>query len=267
MGGIIMKHFKKLLLITLAFILCAVPFMTTSLDVHAEEARTFYVKYLPDSNEWKYEFGKWTDNGAHHDIKNLPASIANGDLLVIDGNAEISLKLNVYLNNLTIVNGNLANITATGIDNFYSLNNSKSVVNGNVVNAYVYDMGLVNFNNNVTNLNIIHTKRDYVEATINVLGTLGRATATGVNKTVFDYYNFSEGAFKLVDGRLKSDHTTYSTAPVAAAPAATAPAATTTNDSEYDSVPKTADSRFNPLWLMGIALICLAGSYTLKKEN
>ena len=129
-------------------------------------------------------------------------------------------------------------------------------------------MGLVNFNNNVTNLNIIHTKRDYVEANINVLGTVGRATATGVNKTVFDYYNFATNSFRLVDGRLKSDHTSYSTTPVATEPVATTPATTpTTSDSEYDDVPKTSDNRFNPLWLVGIAALCMAGSYSLKKEQ
>lgn len=265
-----MKHFKNFLLIFTALVLCAVPFFTTSLTAQAEgDARTFYVKYLPDSDEWKYEFGSWTDNGAHHDIKNLPGSIANGDLLVIDGTngANINLKVNVYLNNLTVVNGNIANVTATGIDNFYALNNSTSVVNGNVVNAYVYDMCVVNFNNNVTNLNIIHTKRDYVEANINVLGTVGWASANGVNKAVFNYYNFAEGAFKLVDGRLKSDHTSYSTTPVATAPTTPAPAATTaTADSEYDDVPKTADNRFNPIWLLGIAVACMSGSYFLKKE-
>lgn len=267
-----MKHLKSLLLIFTALVLCLVPFFTTTLTARAEgEARTYYVKYLPDSDEWKYEIGSWTDNGAHHDIKNLSSSIANGDLLVVDGTngADIKLKVNVYLNNLTVVNGNIANVTANGVDNFYALNNSTSVVNGDVVNAYVYDMCVVNFNNNVTNLNVIHTKRDYVEATINVLGTVGRATATGVNKTVFDYYNFATNAFKLVDGRLKSDSTSYSSTPVASAPAETAPAATTTttSGSEYDDVPKTADTRLNPLWLVGISAICLVGCYRLRKEK
>ena len=46
-----MKHFKNFLLIFTALVLCVVPFFTTSLTARAEgEARTFYVKYLPDSD-------------------------------------------------------------------------------------------------------------------------------------------------------------------------------------------------------------------------
>ena len=34
---------------------------------------------------------------------------------------------------------------------------------------------------------------------------------------------------------------------------------------KYDDVPKTADSRFNPLWLVGLAAVCFAGSLGIKK--
>jgi 3-oxoacyl-ACP reductase-like protein len=68
-----------------------------------------------------------------------------------------------------------------------------------------------------------------------------------------------------VEGTLKTADTNYSKTPSAApAPAPSTPSAPS---GEYDDVPKTADMRFNPLWLVAMSVACFAGCYILKKED
>lgn len=273
-----MKKMKRMLSFLAALALCLVPLFGNTMTVRAEgEPVTYYVKYLPDSDEWRYQTGTWTDGGSHRDLYYMKEAIKDGDLLVIDGSADINLTVNARLSNLTIVHGDLAIIHTNGIDNLYAINDSKSAINGNVTNAYVYDTSLCNFNNNVSNLEIINSKGELLESTVAVAGTVDHVKAYGRSYTHFELYNFAANTFYMASGNLKTDAANFSTTPTAtatpaptAAPAETTTPSTTTSTNssssgEYDDVPKTNDIRFNPLWLVGIAAICFVGSYELKK--
>ena len=290
-----MKKMKRMLSFLAALALCLAPLFGNTMTVRAEgEAVTYYVKYVSDSGEWRYQTGSWDDNGYHKSLYYMQEAIKDGDLLVIDGNTSLNLTVNAHLSNLTIVQGNTVIIHTNGVDNVYNINNSQAVINGDVTNAYVYNSGLCNFNNNVSYLEVINTKGEHLEATIAIAGTLDHVKAYGKSYTHYELYNFPANTFYMASGTLKTDSSNFSSTPSATAtatPAPTAAPATTTDtsttdtsatntsttetttstnsasSSEYDDVPKTSDIRFNPLWLVGIAAICFVGSYELKKER
>lgn len=254
-----MKHFKKLLAIATLFVLCMAPLLGDPMIAHAEESgTTYYLKYVPNLNQFRYQKDSWQQDKEHWDVNALKANIKDGDLLVIDGtNGEgIDLTVDVRLSNLTVVNGDLVLVTATSVDNFYGLNGTKTVVNGNVTNAYVYEQSLANFNNNVTNLTVSSGQYATPLATVSVLGTCDYFCIENGMKA----YSFVANTLRLVDGNFTTEAKNYSTT----APATT-PAVPSTSNDEYDDVPKTGDARFNPLWLVGLAAVCFAGSVGIRK--
>ena len=269
-----MKRIKKLLVALTAFVLCILPILSTPITAHAEgEPVTYHVRYVADLNEWRYQTGSWEENGYHRELYYLKQNIKDGDLLVVDGTEELRLELDVYLNNLTVANCPIAAIQTKGVENFYGIFDSVTSVTGDVNYAEVYDGCTANFNNNVKTLKMLSERHDTLAANIAVAGTLDHLYAAGKNYTHFEFYNFAENTLRIEDGFLKTDASNYSTAPVAATPApeaaagAPAPAAPAAPSDEYDEVPKTADIRFNPLWLVGMGMVCFAGSYVLKKEK
>ena len=97
----------------------------------------------------------------------------------------------------------------------------------------------------------------------------------------YEAYSFAAGKLAIEDGSLKTEAKYYSTtapAPAAAAEAApaateqptqtTAPAQATQNStsSEYDNVPKTGENSAM-FWLLGAAVVCMAGGYTIRRKN
>lgn len=272
-----MKQIKKILSVLTALVLCLAPLFGNAMTVHAEGTpTTFYVKYVDALGQWKFQTGGWDDTAHPRDTYYMHEEIKNGDLLVIDGGATtqatINLEVKVNLSNLTVTYSDGAVITATGVDSFYGINDSISVVNAPVKNAYVYDYALVQINNNVNNLEIISSKGDYLHATAAVTGTTDHVKAYSPNYTHFELYNFTAGSLSVVEGALKTAETAYSKTPVAtntipAAPATSTPATPDTSSGEYDDVPKTADNCFNPLWLVAMAALCFTGSILLRKEN
>lgn len=259
-----MKHQKKLFSLLVAFILCLTTFLSTPITANADEtATTYYVKYVPAIDEWRFQIGTWETNGYHRELYYMYQDIKDGDLLVIEDtdSVPLNLSLNVSLSNLTIVKGSQIVVTAKSIDEFYCLNNSICAVNADIKNAYVYDGGICNFNSNVSNLELRSEKNDNLSATIAVVGTLDHILASGKSYKHFELYNFAANTFKIENGTLKTDASNYSNTPTVVTPVPADPG------DEYDEVPKTADIRINPLWLVGIAVICLAGSYKLKNEK
>ena len=111
---------------------------------------------------------------------------------------------------------------------------------------------------------ILSAKEDLLHASINVLGTVDYLYGGGQNYMHFEHYNFQAGSLVISEGSVKTDESKYSKVPVAT-PAPSAPA--TGNSGEYDEVPKTADMHFNPLWLVGMAVICFVGAYKLREEK
>ncbi len=265
-----MKKIKRILSLLTALVLCLVPMFGNTLTVNAEgEPTTYYVKYRVEQDDWVYQTGGWSDSEHPWDPYYMYERIKDGDIVVVDNaksDAGVTLNFNVSLSNLTIVGGNLANVTAKSVDNFYALNDSKSVVNANVKNAYVYDYALVNFNNNVDNLEIISSNGDLLHATVGCSGTVGHVKATSLSYTHFEFYSFAANTLQISDGSLTTPKDSYSETAPAATPAPSAPSAPS-GSGEYDDVPKTADTRFNPLWLVAAAAVCMTGSYALKKAK
>lgn len=281
-----MRQIKKIVSMAAAAALLCLAFLGSgSLVVHAEEPVTYCVKYVAENNEWRFQVGSaWVDGGYHRELYYLKQDIKDGDLLVVEGNADtLHLELDVRLSNLTFNHGNGV-VTAKGIDACYVLRDSQAAVNGDITNAYVYDNAVCTFNNNVDYLEV--TGSYGVSANLSVGGTVAHVKGILDERVFYDIYNVSAGKLYVENGALKTDAQYYSTTPqentaVAAAgtpetveePAAPAaetaaigvPAASVSED-EYDDVPKTGESNLI-FWLLGIASVSLVGSFCLRKSS
>ena len=267
-----MKQIKKLFTVVTALLLCLIPLFGNTMTVNAEGTTTYYVKYVEGSGKWYYQTNGWKDDAFNFDISILSQNIKDGDHLVLDSvgkQASITLNLNVSLSSLTFSGTDAVIVGAKSVDTFYSVNSGKGVVNAPVKNAYIYDASLTQFNDNVDYIEIISSNGDLLNATIGTNGTVNHVKAYTPNYLHYEYYSFDKGALKVENGTLKSAQGTYSTvlveAPATPAPAPATPVAPAPSD-EYDEVPKTGDTPFQPFLLVAIAALCLAGSYKLKKE-
>lgn len=257
-----MKHIKKTIVLFAVALFCTLSFFATSLTAQAAEPVTYYVKYVESINEWRFQTGTWQDNGYHRELYYMQLDIKDGDLLVINGHVPFDLTVNVHLNNLTIVHSVDTVVTAKGIDNVYVLNGSTCAINGDVTSADVYEASVCNFNNNVGTLRILSEKEDILKASVAVLGTVDHLYAGGKSYKHYEFYSFAANSLRIENGALKTDKAKYSDTPSATPTTPSKPS----NSDEYDDVPKTGDIRFNPLWLVCIAGVCLAGAYKLKKN-
>ena len=272
-----MKGFKTIVsLLAVAAMLLLLPGANT-LQVSAEEPVTYSLKYVEDKGEWRFHVGAWDDsNSGHRELYYLKESIKDGDHVVIEeGNYALNLELPVNLGSITFNHSSNAVITAKSTENVYVLRDSVAAVNGDVVNAHVYDNAVANFNNNVTNLFI--TKERSGEQTIAVVGTVAYVKTSDAEKVYNEFYNFQAGSFYQEKGILKTDASKYSTAPSADTAAAqtasgTQPAAETTVTApaapagEYDDVPKTGES-FLPYLLLLTAGVCFGSAYLLSRRE
>lgn len=276
-----MKKLKTLVsLLAAAALLFMIPGVN-AMQASAEEPVTYFLKYVEEKGEWRFHIGAWDDNNAgHRELYYLKEAIKDGDLIVIEGGDHgLTLELPVNLNNITFNHSYSATITAKSVENVYVLRDSVAAVNGDVVNAHVYDNAVVNFNNNVTNLYI--TKERSGEQSIAVIGTVGYVQTGDAEKVYNQFYNFQANSFRQEKGILKTDASLYSTTPVATQPAAPVtpetpaapvtpsapdtPAASTAG--EYDDVPKTGDSFALPYMLFAAAAFCFGGVYLLRKKK
>ncbi len=277
-----MKSFKTIVsLLAVAAMLLLFPGVN-ALQVSADEPVTYSLKYVEDKGEWRFHVGPWDDNNSgHRELYYLKESIKDGDQIVIEeGNYSLKLELPVNLKSITFNHAGNAVVTAKSTENVYVLRDSVAAVNGDVVNAYVYDNAVVNFNNNVTNLFI--TKERSGEQTIAVVGTVAYVKTSDAEKVYNEFYNFQAGSFLQEKGILKTDASKYSTTPSAPSPEQPAPEQTTptqtapaqqpaantsaASGSEYDDVPKTGESPLAYLLLM-MAGICFTGVYLLKRKE
>ena len=289
-----MKRLKTIVsLLTVAALLLLTPGLK-QLQVSAAEPVTYSLKYVEAKEEWRFHVGPWDDNNAgHRELYYLKESIKDGDIIVIEGGDHaLTLELPVNLSNITFNHAYSAVITAKSVENVYVLRDSTAAVNGDVVNAHVYDNAVVNFNNNVTNLFI--TKERSGEQTIAVVGTVDYVKTGDAERVYNELYNFQANSFRQEKGILKTDASKYSTIPAVAAPVLPAdPAVTdpvtpvvpvdpvavtpvvpvapvapvTPADSLYDDVPKTGEPFALPSLLVIGAGICFGGAYLLKKKS
>lgn len=270
-----MKQLKKIFTLLTALVLCVTPLLANTITVHAEGTpTTFYVKYVDNLDSWKFQTGGWSDDAHPRDIYYMHEEIKNGDLLVIDGGSSaqksITLEVKVSLSNLTVTYSDAALITAQSVDSFYALNDSISVVNAPVKNAFVYDYALVQFNGDVENLEVISSKGELLHATVGAAGTVNHVKAYSPSHTHFELYGFTKASLDIKEGALKTAEGSYSKTPVSTT-TTTVPSSTSassgSDSGEYDEVPKTADIRINPIWFVAIAVLCLAGKHYLAKES
>lgn len=267
-----MKQIKKMVSMLVAIaLLCLVPLSSNTLSVRAAEPVTYCVKYVAANDEWRFQVGSaWNDSTSHRELYYLKQDIKDGDLLVVEGSGgSLNLEVNVRLSNLTFNHGNGV-VTAKGIDACYVLKDSTCAVNGDVTNAYVYDNAVCTFNNNVGYLEV--TGSYGVSETISSLGTVGHVKGILDTRVFYDVYNVAAGKLSIENGNLKTDAQYYSTTPAADTssastdtPATTPAPAAPSNTGEYDDVPKTGETNII-FWLLGIAAVCIAGSYSLKKS-
>lgn len=260
-----MKRLKKTLALFTAALFCVMPLFTQSLSAKAaEEPITYYLKYLEDMDEWRYQqLTAWDDSDNHGPLSYVLAYIKDGDTVVVNGEESINLELEVHLKNLTILNANTVFVSAKGIDEVYQ-HDGVCVFNTDVKDAYIYDTSVCNFNKNVTNLNIIGT--DDINAQVGVVGKAGHVKGYDNHKVYYECYNFAPETVCIINGALHTDPAHYSTTPSGSAVSGTT-APSTGNSSasgDYDDVPKTGESHMI-FWLTGIAAICLLGSYKLRK--
>ena len=260
-----MKRFKKTITLFVAAVMCMMCFLNNSAFASAEEEHvTYYLKYVTEKNEWRFQKDTWSDTGYHRELYYMHQDLKDGDLIVIDGPEKIELTVDVQLGNLTLLNTKQAVVYAKGYDVVHILNNSEGAVNGDVKYAEVYHNTKVNFNNNVEYLKVLNPYGGVVNTCVYVGGTLGHLYYGAKDVTFIEAYNFEAGSLYIEYGELKTDASKYTTTP----PATTNPPANnnSNNSNEYDEVPKTGDSRFNPLWLVGLAAVCMLGAYKLKER-
>ena len=249
-----MKHLKKFLAIATVLIVFMAPILSTPMTAHAAEATTYYVKYVPGLDQFRFQKGSWQDTQEHWDISSLGSSIKDGDNLAIDctDGRGVTISVDVKLNELTIVNGNIAIVTAKSVKTLYALNGTTFVINGDVTTANLYGDCTGNFNNNVKVLNLASSGTIKPQGDINVIGTCDELHIENSSNA----YSFQSNTLRIINGGIATDIKYFSS---------TAPTTPSTSNDEYDDVPKTADSRFNPLWLVGLAAVCFAGSLGIKK--
>ena len=284
-----MKKMKTIVSLLAAAALLLMVCGVKNLQADAAEPVTYSLKYVEEKGEWRFHIGAWDDNNAgHRELYYLKEAIKDGDIIVIEGGEQsLTLELPVNLNNITFNHSHLAIITAKSVENVYVLRDSVAVVNGDVVNAHVYDNAVANFNNNVTNLFI--TKERSGEQSINVVCTVAYVKTSDADRVYNELYNFQANSFCQEKGILKTDASKYSTVPVdpallqqpvaAVTPAAPAdPAAPVAPvdpvapavpavSSEYDDVPKTGDPYVLPYALIMTACICFGGVYLLRDKK
>lgn len=263
-----MKQIKKLVTLLTALVLCLVPLFGNTMTVRAA-GYTYYIKYVESLDQWRFQPDTWSDSGHHRELYYMQLDLKDGDTIVVDGkntNNILNLEVNVNLSGLYVNTASPSNITAKSIDNCYVIENGQSIINAPVKNAFVYDKALAQFNYDVENLEVIASKGDLLGATVGTNGAVKHLKAYS-SKLHYEFYDFAPGALSIANGEFKSAEGTYSATPSAATPAPAAPSTPAAPSGEYDDVPKTADIRFNPLWLVALAAACFAGSYALKKEK
>lgn len=280
-----MKKFKALVTtMAVAAMLVLLPDATAA-TANAATPKNYAVKYCADENDWRYQEGsEFDDDEQARELYYLLQDLKDGDTVAVyndDCTTAPMLDLgNVKLGNLTICRVASAAVLTGGVSECHILAGSYCAVNGNVDNAYVYDVATVTFNNNVDTL-VATAERSDFNSSISCAGTVWHFHAYSTNdpRTFYDLYNFDEGKFSVDDGNLVTEYYFYdqyavkgatnqtaaATTPTATTPTATTPAATTATG-VYDEVPKTGES---PLifYFLGAAVLCMAGSLTLRRRT
>ena len=256
-----MKKAKRIISLLAAALLCALPLLSVPMNAEAAAPVTYSVSYDASNDGWYYQVGQWSEDNETRELYYMLEAIKDGDYLVVADGGDGELTVDVQLGNLTVVSASAAVIHTKGITDAYVLHHSRCAINGDIQNAYVYSYAVVNFNNNVGNLEIAG-EDGLLRASVGVAGTVGHAKAYVDTTTHFDIYNVAAGHFLMAEGSLKTAETAYSKTAPAAVPA---PAPSAGAADEYDEVPKTGDVNL-AFGLAAAAAACFAGAYKVKRQ-
>ena len=273
-----MKKFKKVVSVLACAALLAVIPGTNAMEVEAATPTTFFVRFDSEDNIWRMQINEWKEDYEGREVYYLnegDEKVKDGDSVVIlenenDETGFTEIEIKARLGNLTI-NRATVTVKANSIDECYVLGGSYSAITGNITNAYVYDDAQTTLHSNVSNLRLISSQENEVEATVSVGGTVGYASISNPGGILKEYYNFKAGTFHYdFASGLMTDPANYSTS--GSGPATSAPATSTTTSSgsassgAYDDVPKTGESN-TVVWLFVAAAACFAGSVALRKKS
>lgn len=266
------KKLKKLMALASAAALLVLAPGAGSFTSHAADPVTYSVKYSSEDGEWRFQEGSsFSDEIGHLSVSYLLTFLNDGDSIVVyagDGGFK-SLDLgNVKLDNLTIYNGAQAAVTAGGIRECYILSGSYCAVNGDVTSAYLYDDATCTFNNNVRDMTL-YFSADKPSSNITCAGTVGHfiAVQDGANNYYLEFYSVSQNAFVIENGASRIPETAYKSEPTNEyRTGQTSQTANSSDDDEYDQVPKTGETGIYP-WLFLASALCFAGSIILRKRE
>lgn len=187
----------------------------------ARKPVTYIVKYVvTDAEEgksnWRCQTGTsiWKSDSSNRSVYYLERSVQEGDMIVIEtsaGNPALTLKVPVSLSNVTFTGSGEGIVTAKSIKDVYVLQSATGIVNGDVTNACVYDDGIANFNNSVSNLYIKDASSD--KQTVAVAGRVDYAEWSVKDRITRQLFSFSKGTFSQKEGVLKTEERYYSTFP------------------------------------------------------
>lgn len=268
-----MEKIKKFVAVIAAVAILVLLPDTNAFTASAAEPVTYALRYVSDELGWRYQANAsaFSSNDNGHSMYSLLQVLKDGDLVVIDNNLGTNTPLDlgdVKLQNLTFYqNSQWSMVYAGSVEDCYILGGSTGTVNCNVVNAYVYDIAVVNFNGNVDELTIYGT--DKLRSSVGCAGTVGHlyARSSTLHRTFIDNYDFSAGSLLIQNG-VFNPQGSYKTAEEHEAAVAALPATedtTASSDDEYDDVPQTGQSNLY-LWLLFASVICFAGSRALKRS-
>ena len=214
-----MKKFKTFVTMLAAVTAMLLPGIFT-LKASAAEPATYYINYNPDNREWyvlttadKADPG----NAQEKSMEFFYNNVRCGDLVVVSCYHEDAPLLDLgdtRLGNVTLLADEDAfvMIKSAGIADFYALSNSVSSISAPIINAYVYDPAVVNFNYNVKD--ILLTVDGWSAST--AMGALGTVESLKVlftdDNTSYTLYNFPKGTFHF-DGTIDSPSYTFSSVP------------------------------------------------------
>ncbi len=265
-----MKKIKQILTMLVAVVVFVMMSGVSSITASAAEPVTYYIKYLPNDDQWRFQTGStWSDTVQHRELYYAYQDIKDGDAVIIEGsNPGFVFEVSVRLSNVTFLHGSAAVVSAKSVDECYILRDSVAAINGDISNAYVYDNARCTFNNNIGTLHVLNdpARNDtLLRGTVSVGGTVNHLIGKDNIQTHYELYNFAAGTLSIVDGDVKTDASNYSSTASAntntARPSTSSPAS---SSDEYDDVPKTGESN-TVFYLLAISAICFIGRYLLKK--
>lgn len=272
------KKKKLIALLSAAAMLILAPGLS-SFTSHADDPVTYSARFNTAENDWTFQQGSTYDEslGQYYSRAYLLTILKDGDSIVVyaeDGGFHELHLGDVKLANLTVHNNAQAAVVTGGVNECYILAGAFCSVNGDVRSASLYDNTTCTFNDNVAEMTLYFSD-SAPSSNISCGGTVGHFAALGdwYNGSYYNFYNVSAGALVIENGASKVPYYAYSPEPGTdnqqpadqASPDQTSPASSS-DDDEYDHVPKTGEAMIYP-WLFLASVLCFAGSIILRKKE